>query len=378
MRRDRTIAPGNVRKSAVVNPFLRPRVLALGILTVISVASCTRAEPAESDGGPPAGDAGPLARDADPQQRDGDAGAPPSPVLVVLEVGVDPPPNEHLTAYALDSDPPALLFETSDIGGTALVQPMHVLSAPRLGDFFLVAEGLSGWVSRWSISGERLSSAPWLGPTAVGATADRMYFAHDARIYGASYDNLSYPDLYPNLQGAEVAVDEERGILWTAGDGIFRGDVGVLGSGELVSNPTVHVLSMDVAPDGTLWAIPQAAEPGGDRRALHYGVDGTPLPTVMLPSAARGVRVHPDTGDVWITAAGVLRIDSGGTLHEVFPQDGTLWFGLVADPGSSGIRVSAMDGPTVLIGLDGHVQHGIEPRLAGEAYRHLTAVVPAG
>lgn len=309
-----------------------------------------------------------------------DAGPPipDGPVLVLLESGDDPSIHQRLSAHAIRTHPPSLLFELERwerrlIGGTATAFPLRPISAPPPGaDYFVLAESGNGWISRWSLDGQRLSSTPWNGATTVFAVNDGFYYAFDGVGWLHTYDGTR-GGRYSNMHGVDIAPDEARGVFWMAGENLMRGSIDDLESGEIIAGPT---RSIDLAPDGSVWAIPISDNPL-DRFVVHYDPSGTELARFELPYHARGLRVHPGTGDVWVTHGQASRIDTAGVVHHLPLDLDVGWFSIAPDDETTGAWISTQDGGVIaLIDVDGAVQEIIEGRISGFAYRYIALVVP--
>jgi DNA-binding beta-propeller fold protein YncE len=140
------------------------------------------------------------------------------------------------------------------------------------------------------------------------------------------------------LSGFDLVTDVFHDTVWVTGATTHAARISTRRVSVTDAAPLGSGVSIDVAPDGTVWVAERDIQ-GGVNAVRHIDVDGATLQTITPPGGGSpfGVRVDPLTSDVWFTATnGVYRATPGGDPVTVTTQSG---FGIAAAYGGGGMFV---------------------------------------
>jgi hypothetical protein len=139
------------------------------------------------------------------------------------------------------------------------------------------------------------------------------------------------------FHGVDLVVDEDRQVVWSAGQFLTRADTDLLNEQKLHTFGWAAV-SVDVDASGGVWAAERQhpSVPGSADQLVHFDVNGNLLSgdTLALPGSPMSVRVDRNSGRVWVAMilnGGVAYRDVNGQLNMVPGLTGW-WTAVEPDP----------------------------------------------
>ncbi len=172
----------------------------------------------------------------------------------------------------------------------------------------------------------------------------------------------------------DVAVDPARRLVFAAGPTLYGASADFLAAPLGYGVYRWTETSVEVASDRSVWVTDADYDvpSPGHGHLTQFREDGTQLASFDLPAQPMAVRVHPRTGDVWVSLTGnILRFD-GTTLHTVgFERSG---FDLAPDYETDGVWVVSGEN-VVLVAPDGAVTR-LHPLLSSRTDQRYLRVVP--
>ena len=125
--------------------------------------------------------------------------------------------------------------------------------------------------------------------------------------------------------GFDLAVDEQRDVLWTVGFGVRKVDLQAMDVVASYDEFVWAAVSIDVADDGSVWVAERAhSQQGGADEVHHFDPDATWIDSFSPGGRPHCVRIDRTTGDVWVAhSGGLTRRASDGTIHRF--EGASMW-----------------------------------------------------
>lgn len=277
------------------------------------------------------------------------------------------PDPDRLRVFALDD--PAASFRDVACGETTTAEAVGASHQ-------VVHDSIRSAVAWVELDGDfRVGSAPldgragWREPAGFAATSIAVVPTGLLVIGGTLAEGLGAPRaalfdpagrmLFSStvLGGFDVAVDQERGVVWVVGATVLRAPLDDLDAVEHLVSFGYLASSVDVGLDGTVWITERRPSLMG--RVFALDPSGAEVTSVELDADPSCVRVHPSTGDVWVaTDTGLVRLPAGDPtrIEVLHPRPERIW-ALAPDPSGDAVWAAVwLLEELVLIGSDGAVR----------------------